>query len=262
MAEKEPKETDLEHELEILYLRSADPHLLEGMGDTAPLPVYPGHGEHSSPTETAEPLPGRYEKRPFISTRVVLSAVILFVTAGLAALFFWPTIYHYNAFHSDGKVYLVRVNRLMGNTSFFDGKVWSSSPPPASSKHPVPQFPPPQPAAESPPATQNDAQNVDAATAFVQDKMQIKLGYGIQVKAFPEGKKNDALLFLEDVQQRWPDVRLKTVRIPGRGVWHRVLLGNFNSMEDAASHMREHKVSGLYPDSFIQKSPAAATSTP
>ena len=83
-----------------------------------------------------------------------------------------------------------------------------------------------------------------------------ELKYAIQIKAFPENKKDAAAGFVDDMKKKLPDVRMETVHIRGRGIWHRILLGNFSTMEEAASYMKETKISRAFRDSFVQKKSA------
>ena len=55
----------------------------------------------------------------------------------------------------------------------------------------------------------------------------------------PKTKGKHALTFLEDVRKKAPDVSMETVSIAGRGVWHRILLGNFSTAEEAAEYQKQ-----------------------
>jgi SPOR domain len=77
--------------------------------------------------------------------------------------------------------------------------------------------------------------------------------YAIQIRAYPEDQKQNAMAFLEDLRKRAPDVSMETVFIAGRGVWHRVLLGNFSTTEEAADYQKKDRVAREHPYSFIQR---------
>jgi hypothetical protein len=77
--------------------------------------------------------------------------------------------------------------------------------------------------------------------------------YAIQLRAYPEGQKVNAVAFLEELRKREPDASLETVRITGRGVWHRILVGHFPTAEKAADYQKSHGLASDYPYSFIQE---------
>jgi hypothetical protein len=77
--------------------------------------------------------------------------------------------------------------------------------------------------------------------------------YAIQIRAYPEDQKQNALTFLEDVRKRARDVTMETVSIAGRGVWHRILLGNFSTIEEAAAYRKSDSVAREHPYGFIQR---------
>jgi hypothetical protein len=77
--------------------------------------------------------------------------------------------------------------------------------------------------------------------------------YAIQIRAYPDNKKQDAISFLENVRKREADVSMETVHIAKRGVWHRILLGNFSTADEAADYRKKHRLARKHPGSFIQK---------
>ncbi len=46
---------------------------------------------------------------------------------------------------------------------------------------------------------------------------------------------------------------METVFIAERGVWHRILLGNFSTRKEAADYQKSDRLAREYPESFIQK---------
>ena len=86
----------------------------------------------------------------------------------------------------------------------------------------------------------------------VQPQVTKNHKYAIQIKAFPEAKEKDALVFAEDLKKTQPDVYVEKVKIRKRGVWYRILTGNFASIEDASNYMKEKKILETHPGSFVQ----------
>ena len=76
--------------------------------------------------------------------------------------------------------------------------------------------------------------------------------YAIQVKAYPEAEKKDALVFAQDLKKTQPDVYVEKVKIRKRGIWYRILTGHFASMEEASNYMKEKKIPETHPGSFVQ----------
>ena len=93
----------------------------------------------------------------------------------------------------------------------------------------------------------------DLPAAAAPSKTRNKLKYAIQIRAFPQNKKEAAAVFVKNIRKKLPDVRMETVNIQGRGTWHRILLGNFSTTEEASSYMEKAKISNRFRDSFIQK---------
>jgi hypothetical protein len=77
--------------------------------------------------------------------------------------------------------------------------------------------------------------------------------YAIQLRAYPEGQKQNAITFLDDLRKRSPDASMETVLIAERGVWHRILLGNFSTLDEAAEYQKKNSLAREYPYSFIQR---------
>jgi len=258
MADQDSKDIELERELETLYLKAASPETSLDMADPPPPPTTPeaGYSRHDRGAPHGLHDKDREKRAHF---RFLLSAVFIVVICvfllGLTAFFLWPDIYHYDTLKSDGKVYPLRINRLTGQTAYFDGKEWLNPPIPAPANKSVSEIPSVQTAVEIAPdmqPTDKTAEHVSVSSAL--EKHHGETGYTIQIKAFSADKKKDALLFLKNVERQFPGVRLETVHIQGHGIWHRILLGNFRNKEDASDSMRKYKLPAVYPDSFVQKS--------
>jgi hypothetical protein len=78
--------------------------------------------------------------------------------------------------------------------------------------------------------------------------------HAIQLRAYPEGQMERAIDFLAEIRDGNPDARLETVSVPGQGLWHRILVGDFSSKAVAEEARRARGVDREYPYSFIQKS--------
>jgi hypothetical protein len=249
-------EMELEQELEALYRKVASPDQREDDSYPAP-PPKPETAEPEKP-ETPEQA-GRHverqEKRPASRfSRGLSGAVLLILVLGLAALFFWPTIYHYDALNMGGEVYPLRVNRLTGEAAYFDGLKWSRPPLFMSYKEPAPGNLKVQTSAAVPSeAKDKQARIADLPVEQAPAKTRPKTGYAIQIRAFPEIEGKIALSFAEDVKKRLPEIYVETVHVPGRGVWHRILFGNFESVKEASGSMKKHHLLNTYPGSFVQK---------
>jgi general secretion pathway protein D len=86
--------------------------------------------------------------------------------------------------------------------------------------------------------------------------------YAIQIKAYPEAERRDAMAFAEDLKKTQPDVYVEKVKIRKRGVWYRILTGHFASIEDASNYMKEKKISETHPGSFVQLKAEGRSSKP
>jgi hypothetical protein len=76
--------------------------------------------------------------------------------------------------------------------------------------------------------------------------------YAIQIIAYPEAAKKDAMAFAEGLKKTQPDVYVERVEIRKRGIWYRILTGHFASVEDASNYMKEKKILKTHPGSFVQ----------
>lgn len=251
MGKGEPKEVELEEELDLLYRKvsssdqSDDVFYLQHLLKTEALVPE----ESTLHTETEKwPLPRR-EGRKIRSARVAF-ALLPVLTLGLIAVFYWPVIYHYDALNSEGKVYPLRINRVTGEAAYFNGAEWLRPPIPAERKDTVPEKQIAQAAAVIP------AESYQTKAPAAPPNTRDQLRYAIQIRAFPEDKKDAAARFANDMKKKLPNVRMETVSIQGRGIWHRILLGNFSTMAEAESYMKEKQISRAFRDSFVQKKSA------
>jgi hypothetical protein len=258
MEKADPKEVDLEEELDFLYRKVSSRDQSEEVF-YAPQQLK----TEAMATEESELHTGtgkwplqRREGRRFRSSRIVF-ALLPALILGLITIFYWPVFYHYDALNFEGKVYPLRINRLTGEAAYFDGAEWLRPPIPSEVKVVVPEKQIVQPAVALPPEinqAKTRAEDSPAPAAPLNTRSELK--YAIQIKAFPENKKDAAAGFVDDMKEKLPDVRMETVYIRGRGIWHRILLGNFATLEEAASYMKETKISRAFRDSFVQKKSA------
>ncbi|MBU0651959.1 MAG: SPOR domain-containing protein [Proteobacteria bacterium] len=77
--------------------------------------------------------------------------------------------------------------------------------------------------------------------------------YAIQIRAYPEDQKQNAITFLEELRKRSPDASMETVALAERGIWHRILLGNFSTVDEASDYRKSNSMAREHPYSFIQR---------
>lgn len=255
MEEKEAKKTDLEEELEALYRKvaSTDPP-----GDASnPLPqLETGDAAPEEPGQPEEkndfPLPGKKAS----THRLLLMALGVFFFLGLLslfAIFFWPTIFHYESINIKEKIYPIRINKLTGETSYFNGTVWLSPPTPETIKKPASGTVNTPPVTVPPETINIKAQTTESTAGIASTNTRPRGKYVIQIKAFPENRKKDAYDFIEVAKKSIPDIQMKAVAIAGHGVWYRIWVGNYASAQEASQSMKNLKLSDSYPDCFIRK---------
>ncbi|HAJ26012.1 MAG TPA: hypothetical protein DCG53_01995 [Syntrophus sp. (in: bacteria)] len=251
MDNKEPKDVDLEQELEDLYRKVAN---TDTSGDSS----YP---LQQLKTETAAPeglgLPEHTNDCPVPrkTSRFLLMAIGAFFPLTilcLVAIFFWPTIYNYESLKIGEKVYPIRTNILTGESLYFNGAVWLTPPFDNAIKKPTVVNMDKSSAITTPETTIIKAQPGESTAAPSSLNTHDKGLYVIQIKAFPEKNKKDADAFIEDVKRKIPDIQMKTTHIAGHGVWYRIWVGNFSSMKEASNTMKILKLSESYPGSFIR----------
>ena len=254
MEKEETKDVELEQELEDLYRKVASTDLTEDSSD--PL--------QQSETGTAAPedpgLPECTQDNPLprkegSTHRLLLMATgvfFIFSFLFLIAIFFWPTIYYYESLNLGKKVYPMRINKITGEASYYNGTSWSSPPVTEAVKKTFP-INLNDPSAIIPPETSVNKTPTDESTAAPAPLNTLgKEKYVIQIKAFPESKKKEALAFMEKMKKHMPDIHMKTVHIAGHGVWYRILVGSFASTSEASNSMKKLMLSDSYPDSFIR----------
>lgn len=258
MEKVDSREVELEEELDFLYRKVSSCDQSEDV-------FHPPQQMKTEVMVHEEPrLHTGAEKRPLqkieghrIRSSRISFALLLVLIVGLITIFFWPVIYHYDALNFEGKVYPLRINRLTGEAAYFDGAEWLRPPIPAKAKNATPEKLITQSTAVLlPEINQTKKPADDSQTTSATSKTKSELKYAIQIKAFPENEKEAATGFVDDMKKKLPDVHMETVNIRGRGVWHRILLGHFSSLEKASSYMKETKISRTFAGSFVQRKSA------
>jgi hypothetical protein len=194
-----------------------------------------GVGDDRSSTAARYSVLRRY---PWSTGSVATMVVVIFM------FFVWPTLYHYNSLKVGNKLYPVRINRLTAHLAYFDGKTWLDSPifEDMASRQAVNSQPLPPHLVITPPSI----------TALPLPVVDNERRYSIQIKAFREAQ--DAQAFADDLKQKEPGIHIETVILEGSGVWHRILLGNFKTENEALSYFTVIKAKERYPGSFIKDS--------
>ncbi|MEN6320232.1 MAG: secretin N-terminal domain-containing protein [Syntrophaceae bacterium] len=85
--------------------------------------------------------------------------------------------------------------------------------------------------------------------------------YSVQIKAYPEADKKEAMAFVEDLRKSYSDVHIEKVSLRGRGVWYRILVGHFMNKAEAANYMKDKKISDAFSGSFVQLTSAGQSSS-
>jgi cell division septation protein DedD len=188
--------------------------------------------------------------------------------AGVWAVFFWPTLYHYDRIPSGNETYQVRTNRITGGMTYFDKGKWNnlplpvakfSIPPPLPAAAP-PAQPPVLPAKEPipvPPTNPGPAEGPkvaskkEAPSEKLASQTSETKGYAIQVSAMRD--LNLAKEFVEAQKKSGQEVYLAKIKIKEGGIWYRVYLGHFANKGKAARYLKEKRVKDFFPECFIQK---------
>jgi len=281
MAEDGKKDGDLQQELESLYEKVASVDPQEDDQKTQP-----GIAEFEELEETEPRYPPGRGFRLDDKLRAFWTAppypgilICVFLLLGSVGIALWPSLYHYDAIDPGNGAYPLRVNRLTGEATYYDGGKWTKPPIAATARKPEPAglkappaaaSPPPAPplertaapspasarppAAQAPPPSEKRAEARPTPPPPPAARKDIhQAPYAIQIRAFPEARKKEALAFQEKLAKEKPDVFLEIVPLGTKGVWHRVLIGAFATKEEASAYRKKTSLSSSFPDSFIQK---------
>lgn len=216
---------------------------------------------HVAESGSADSLsPGEEIIRPFKWRRIFAGGAAFFVL-GLA-IFFWPTLYHYETISSGNQIHQVRTNRLTGTKTYFDGAKWDSLPIPAAKSLPAvipaatpstqPANPPLSPTATPEPTTASESPRGEKEASRMQaSQPPSTTGYSIQIAAM--SNRNVAEEIAEKQRKSGLEVYTVIVKARNQGVMYKVYLGNFANKSEAARFMKERKIKDIFPDCFIQK---------
>ncbi len=187
---------------------------------------------------------------------VVIPALLI---AALA--FFWPELYHYDTLTVSERIFPLRVHRLTGDVAYHDGTVWRRPPlPEDKTKRSLPT-----PVADNSPAPPPQSLEmkitapVSVITPPITDKIEITSAkssprhkiYRIQIAAFPD--RGRAAAEAGRLKNKYRQVTIEEVPIKGKGVWSRVLVGEFAGLEDGRRFLQTEGLDLLYPGSFVRK---------
>jgi succinoglycan biosynthesis transport protein ExoP len=82
-------------------------------------------------------------------------------------------------------------------------------------------------------------------------KAPSKTPYSIQIKALPDLK--DAQRLVEALRKQGMEAYSSSIDIPGKGIWHRIYIGQFNTKEQATEFMNGKNIKRQYPDSMVKQ---------
>ncbi len=277
MDAQEPRDSELEQELDHLYRKVAG---LDQLEDKQNRTAVQNDGETPAATDIQKPAEIRSVQKKrgrFHAYRTGWGVAIILLFLGSIFFFYWPGAYNNGNPHPKGAADALKTDRSTGETGYRDGEKPSQPPietavaaPSAGESKDQDVTPPPVDqrkdqvvAPQHPEETKNQA----LATQPIEKKRQVhkappaadttpegrRKRYAIQLRAYPEDRKQNATAFLEDLRKRTPDVSMETVSIAERGVWHRILLGNFSTHKEAADYQKSDRLAREYPESFIQK---------
>ncbi|MDI9570048.1 MAG: SPOR domain-containing protein, partial [Pseudomonadota bacterium] len=75
--------------------------------------------------------------------------------------------------------------------------------------------------------------------------------YRIQVVAFPDRLRAAAVA--DRLKKSYPQVSMEQASMDGKGVWNRVMVGEFSSLEEGRRFLQAEGLERLYPGSFVRK---------
>ncbi len=166
----------------------------------------------------------------------ILGVVLTIIAVAAVSVYFWSNLYYYETMSSGNKVYPLRINKLTASASFYDGKTWVAPPPAAAAG-----------ALSSEAAKkENEIQSRQA----VKTAGKKKNSFSIQVASFKEN--DEALAWVESMDIEKYDVRIIKVNVQEKGIWHRIVLGRFDSSKEAYHYLEMHQLREQFPDCFIR----------
>jgi hypothetical protein len=277
MDAQEPQDSELEKELDNLYQKAAG---LDQPEDKQSRTAVQSDGKTAAATDIQKPTEIQSEqkkRRRFHTSRIGWGLAFALLALGIIGFFYWTRAYDYGTLHFKGTATPLKTDRLTGETRYPDGE--KQPQPPVETVIPAPSAegskdhgfatPPieqPKDQAAVPPPPE-ESKNQALATPPIEKKRKVHKAppaattpprgrqkrYAIQLRAYAEDQKENAMAYLEDLRKRAPDVSMETVFIAERGVWHRILLGTFATRKEAANYQKSDRLAREYPESFIQR---------
>jgi hypothetical protein len=248
------RESKLEQELESIYkkiasLDSLDDIQLQYKGSKKPAQREEElqHGKQSE-----ELVSKRREKRTLRLFHIIPALGLITLSCILVAILVWPKIYRYESINSGGRTYSVRINSLTGGAMYFDGREWLQFPVPANFAKKVSPIPNDQPTEVPPTRVDTTKDRNEGLIIHTPSKNKKNWQYAVQVKAYPEASISEAAAFVEYLKTGYPDVHMEKVHLPGRGVWYRILLGYFTTVEEASNYIKEKRILDTYPYGLVR----------
>ncbi|MDP1991218.1 MAG: SPOR domain-containing protein, partial [Syntrophales bacterium] len=224
-------------------------------------------GETPAATDIQKPAEIRSVQKKrgrFHGSRTGWGVAIILLFLGSIFFFYWPGACNNGTPHPKGAADALKTDRSTGEAGSRDGE--KPSQPPIETAVAAPSVEESKDQDVTPPLV-DQPKNQALATQPIEKKRQVhkappaagatpegrRKRYAIQLRAYPEDRKQNATAFLEDLRKRTPDVSMETVSIAERGVWHRILLGNFSTRKEAADYQKSNRLAREYPESFIQR---------
>lgn len=251
MGAREPRDSELEQELDSLYRKVAG---LDQPGDKHNRTVLKRDEKTPAATNIQKPIATRSAQKKrhrFRTSRLGWGLVFTLFFLGTIGFFYWPGAYYYGTFHFRGIAYSLKTNRLTGEARYYNGKEWLRPPVDTGIIALTAEESKDQAVAPLPVDEEGKVLAEPPVADTPPGGRQVR--YAIQIRAYPEDQKQNAITFLGDLRKRSPDVTMETVLIAERGVWHRILLGNFSTAEEAAEYQKNDRVAREHPYSFIQR---------
>ncbi len=251
MDAEQPRDSELERELDSLYRKVAG---LDQPGDKHNRWTLKTDGKTPPAANTQKPGKARSvqkKRRRILTSRFGWGLAFALFFLGTIGFFYWPGIYYHGTLQFRGAAYPLKTHRLTREARYYNGKEWLR--PPVDTGIIAPPVEEPRDQAAAPlPVEENGKALAESPVADTPSAGRLG-GYAIQIRAYPEDQRQNALTFLEEVRKKASDVSMATVSIPGRGVWHRILIGNFSTAEEAAEYQKNDKAARDHPYSFIQR---------
>ena len=276
MDAQEPRDSELEQELDNLYQKAVG---LDQPEDKQSRTAVQSDGKTPAATDIQKPTGIQYVQkkwRRFHASWIGWGLAITLFFLGAIVFIYWPRAYDSGSLHSKGTTTPLKTDRLTGETRYPDGEKQSqplvetaiaapsadeskdqgvTTPPVEQPKDQAAVTPPPEEsknqALATPPLEKRQIHKAPpAATAPPKGRQK---RYAIQLRAYAEDQKENAMAYLEDLRKRTPDVSMETVFIAKRGAWYRILLGNFSTRKEAADYQKSDRLAREYPESFIQR---------